>query len=689
MFTQLHPQTQTTALGLGTEGLVFGCDYNPEQWTYDTWVEDVALMREAGVNLVAINIFGWSHIEPSPGQYRFDDLDTIIDLLHSQGIGVNLGTGTASPPPWLTTRYPEALPQAADVTTRWPGGRQAYCPSSPVFRDLALRLVRATAERYGDHPAVRLWHVSNELGCHNALCYCDQSAAAFRRWLENRYGAIESLNAAWGTAFWSQRYSTWSEIQPPRTTLSFTNPMQTIDFHRFSSDEQLAQYRAEAEVVRQASSIPVTTNFMVTAHIENLDYWSWADDMDVIANDHYLDHRLDRPHVELSLAADTTRGLAQGEPWLLMEHSTSAVNWQPRNLAKKPGEMVRNTLTHIARGADGVCFFQWRASVKGSEKFHSALMPHAGTQSRVWDESVRLGALVGRLGELKGSRIVADVALVFSWENRWAADLDAHPTSDFSYLDQVHRLYGALWDLGITVDVVAPGAPLDGYSLVVVPSLYLVRDSEAEVVDSFVAQGGTALVTFFSGIVDETDGVRPGGYPGAFRRMLGVRADEFSPLAEGRVVALSDGSTGSLWSEPLELHGAETVTSYADGPLAGHPAVTTNRHGQGHAWYVSTVLEPASLATLVDSVATSAGVTRSRRVDPAHDTTTDSGTGHDVEIVRRTSGDQDWVFVLNHTDEAIAHDIEGYDLVTETALSGRVELAAGGTHVIRQNRKAS
>ncbi|ARC56420.1 Beta-galactosidase [Frondihabitans sp. 762G35] len=673
----LQTQPKETALGLGLDGLLFGCDYNPEQWSPETWREDVALMRQAGVNLVAINVFGWSHVEPRPGEFDFSGLDEVVDLLHANGIGVNLGTGTSSPPPWLTTLHPEVLPVTADGTTRWPGGRQAYCPSSPVFRERALALVRATAERYGAHPAVRLWHVSNELGCHNALCYCDVSAASFRRWLENRYGTIEALNEAWGTAFWSQRYSAWAEILPPRATLSFINPTQTIDFHRFSSDEILDHYRAEAATIRETSAIPVTTNFMVTAHIKNQDYWTWAADMDVIANDHYLDHRLERPHVELAFAADATRGLAGGAPWLLMEHSTSAVNWQPRNIAKAPGEMLRNTMSHVARGADGTCFFQWRASLKGTEKFHSALLPHAGTRSKVWKEVVELGALAGRLGELRGSTIDATVALVFSWESWWAGDLEAHPTTDFSYIAQVHAAYEALWDLGVTVDVVAPGAPLDGYSLVVVPSLYLVSDSDAKVVTDFVDAGGHAVVTFFSGIVDETDGVRPGGYPGAFRRMLGVTVDEFAPLAVGSSVALSDGSRGTLWSEPVELVGAEAVVSYASGPLAGRPAVTRATAGAGTAWYLSTVLEPDSLIALLTRVADEAGVLPVAA----------PGTG--VEVVRRRDSQNEWVFLLNHTDETVHHDVSGFDLVTEQPVSGRVALAPGGTQIIRQDRKAS
>ena len=410
------------------DGIAFGCDYNPEQWDRDVWDEDIRLMREAGVDLVALNIFGWSHIEPRPGQFAFEALDDILGRLHAAGIAVNLGTGTASTPAWLTTRHPEILPMAEDGTRRYPGGRQAWCPSSPAYRAASLRLVEAVAERYGAHPAVTLWHVSNELGCHNALCYCDDSAAAFRVWLADRYGDIETLNRAWGTAFWSQTYGEWDEILPPRAALSARNPGQLLDFHRFSSDAVRAQYRAEAEVLRRLSDVPVTTNFMVTAHIENMDYWTWAAEMDVIANDHYLDHRLGDPVSELAFAADLSRGLAEGAPWMLMEHSTGAVNWQPLNLAKEPGQLIRNSLTHVARGADAVCFFQWRASIQGAEKFHSAMLPHAGTDSALWREVVELGRIVEDLREVAGSRVVADVAMVFSWESWWAADTECRPS---------------------------------------------------------------------------------------------------------------------------------------------------------------------------------------------------------------------------------------------------------------------
>ncbi|MHA7143262.1 beta-galactosidase [Arthrobacter sp. TmT3-37] len=661
----------TTVAGLsGTGQLVYGCDYNPEQWDPSVWHEDVRLMKEAGVNLVAVNIFGWAELEPEEGTFRFENLDAVMDLLAENGIGVNLGTGTSSTPAWLTTAHPEILPRAADGTVRWPGGRQAFCPSSPVYRDSALALVQKVSARYGSHPALRIWHVSNEIGCHNSLCYCDVSAEAFRGWLRARYGDLDALNAAWGTAFWSQRYSAWEQILPPRLTLSATNPTQTLDFNRFSSDELLAHYSAEEAVLRRNSDAPVTTNFMVAAHIRNQDYWTWAPEMDVIANDHYLDHRLDAPLAELAFAADTTRGLAQGRPWLLMEHSTGAVNWQPRNIAKGPGEMIRNSLTHLARGADGLCFFQWRASLQGSEKFHSAMVPHAGTDSQIWRDVVELGSSLGKLRELAGTTVHAEVALVFSWEAWWAHDQDSHPSGDVRYIEQIHAAYRALWDAGITVDVVPPGADLSAYRLVVVPNLYLVRDEHATVITDFVESGGSAFVTFFSGIVDENERVRPGGYPGAFRDLLGVRSEEFFPLDPAHPLPLDNGSPASLWSEALRLTTAEPVLSYATGHHAGAPAVTRNRFGTGEAWYVGTVLDGSVLKDLLLRAAVTAGVRL-----------TEAQSG--LEAVTRRGNAHDYLFLINHSAEDRKHRVHGLELLTSEAVADVVVVPAGAVRVVR------
>lgn len=651
--------------------IAFGCDYNPEQWSPSVWEEDVRLMREAGVSIVAINVFGWAIIEPRPGEFDFSGLDAVVQLLAAHGIGINLGTGTASPPPWLTTLHPEILPVTADGTRRWPGGRQAYCPSSPVFREYAVRLATAVAERYGDHPSIELWHVSNELGCHNALCYCDTSAQAFRDWLRQRYGTIDALNAAWGTSFWSQRYSDWAEILPPRATLSTGNPTQALDFSRFSSDEVLECYLMEERILRRITAAPVTTNFMVAAHIRSQNYWDWAGHVDVVANDHYLDHRLDTPHRELAFAADLTRGLAGGRPWMLMEQATGAVNWQPRNLAKAPGEMLRNSLTHIARGADSICFFQWRASAQGTEKYHSALLPHAGTDSRKWAEVLELGRTLARLDEVVGSEVVADVAVMFSWEAGWACDLDSRPTEDVRYLEQVHAAYRALWEAGITADVVRPGADLSAYRFVVIPSLYLVRDSEVDAIDRYVRSGGTVLVTFFTGLVDEDDRVRLGGYPGAFTDLLGIRTDEFFPLAAGGAVRLDDGARATIWTERIEARGAEVVASFVDGPVAGHPAVTRNVVGDGVAWYVGTALDSGDLRRIVATAAARAGVA----VPDDH--------GPDVEVVLRRSATGSYLFIINHTQTAITRIVRGTDVLTGNAVDGSTEVPAGGVRVVR------
>ncbi len=656
------------------DGIAFGCDYNPEQWSPEVWVEDVALMQEAGVDLVAINIFGWSQLEPSQGEYDFTALDAIIELLHAGGIRVNLGTGTSSPPPWLTTLHPEMLPMVEDGSTRFPGGRQAWCPSSAVFRERALALVEKVAERYGQHPAIALWHVSNELGCHNALCYCDDSAAAFRVWLQARYGTIDALNAAWGTSFWSQRYGQWNEILTPRLTLSSRNPGQVLDFHRFSSDELLGYYRSETAVLRRHSSMPVTTNFMVTAHIKNLDYWSWAPEVDVVANDHYLDNRLADPTTELAFSADLTRGLAGGEPWLLMEHSTGAVNWQPVNLAKTPGQMARNSLAHVARGADAVCFFQWRASLQGSEKFHSALLPHAGTETELWRDVLALGSAIDRLGELAGTTVVADAAILFSWQAQWAGDGESRPSHEVHYLDQVLAAYTALHRLGITVDVISPDADLSRYRLVVAPALYLVTDEQVANLDAFVSGGGHAVVTFFSGIVDEDDRVRTGGYPGAFRDLLGITVEEFAPLAPGQSVALDSGATASLWTERLRPTGAEVVAAYTDGPLPGMPAVTRNTHGDGAAWYLATALDADALRDQMRTIAQQARVTA---IGPESDGT--------VEVVRRASATASYLFIINHGSTGLTMPAAGHEIITGETIGRVVRVPAGAVRVIRED----
>jgi len=651
--------------------IAFGGDYNPEQWPRTTWHEDMELMRAAGVSFVTLGVFSWSWLEPAKGEYDFAWLDEVMGLLHESGIAVDLATATATPPPWLSAAHPEILPVDRDGHTLWPGSRQAWCPSSPVYREHALALTAQLARRYHEHPALALWHVSNEYACHNLPCFCDTCAAAFRGWLRGRYGALEALNDAWGTAFWSQRYTDWDQVLPPRRTTTFPNPTHQLDFARFGSDTLLDFYRQEKAVLAEHSpGVPVTTNFMTLTSFRHLDYHDWAPEQDVVSTDHYVIESLEHPRAELAFGADLTRGLAGGAPWMLMEHSTSAVNWQPVNRAKAPGQTIRDSLAHVARGADAIGFFQWRQSRAGSEKFHSALVPHAGRDSARFREVCELGAIAARLGELRGSRVEAEVAVLWDYQAGWAASGPAMPSAELEYSlvgQTIHRL---LRDRGITADVVHPGADLTAYRLIVVPTLYLVRDEHAAAIAAAAEAGAEVLVTFFSGISDEHDHVRLGGYPGAFRDLLGVRAEELFPLLPGESVALSDG-VGRLWSEDLTAAAAEVVSTYAAGPLAGRPAITRAAAGRGSAWYLSTLPDDQTLGALLEQVADAAGVV------PAAD------VAQGVEAVRRRSEEGSWLFLANDTAAEQTVTASGHDLVADRPV-GPVVLRPGAVAVVRE-----
>jgi beta-galactosidase len=666
-----------------TDGICFGGDYNPEQWPDEVQREDVELMREAGVNFATVGVFAWALLEPRPGEYEFGWLDRVMDRLHAGGVRVDLATATASPPPWMSRLHPEVLPIDRDGRRLWHGSRQTFCPSSPVYADLSLRLVERLASRYADHPALAMWHVGNELGNHNVHCYCDISSQAFRGWLRERYhDSLDLLNDAWGTRFWSQYYADWADIIAPRRSTSQGNPTQELDFWRFSSDEALASYRRELDLLRRITpDVPVTTNFMAMAHTRGMDYWDWAPEQDIVSNDHYVDGRLDRPRVELSWSADLTRNLAarsrggdagHGTPWLLMEHSTSAVNWQPVNYAKAPGELARTSLTHLARGADGIAYFQWRASFAGAEKFHSALLPHAGTDTLVWREVVELGGLLKQLGDVRGTAVTARVALVFDWQAQWASGLAGHPTTLFDYDREVQEWYAAFWDANITVDLVPTDAALGSYDVVVVPGLYCCTDAAAANVAAAARAGTHVVITYFSGVVDENDHVRLGGYPGAFCELLGVRSEEFFPLGPDETARLDDGSTVTVWTELLHLEGAETVANYVDGPTAGVPAITRNVVGDGTAWYVATRLDPTALARFVSRVATQAGVTAILDAPPG------------VEVVRRDGPGRSFLFVFNHTQQAAEVPASGLDVRRNRSVDGSLTVPAGGYAVIRE-----
>jgi len=664
----------------GLDGIAYGGDYNPEQWPEDVWLEDVALMREAGVTMVSVGIFSWALLEPKEGVYEFAWLDRLLDLLHDHGIRVDLGTPTASPPAWFFATYPHARVVTRDGTTLGFGSRGMAGPSSPEYRRAAVGITTELARRYGRHPAVALWHVHNEYGAPVSDDYSPASAAAFRTWLQARYGTLDALNDAWGTAFWGQWYGDWSHVGVPAVAASVVNPAQRLDFARFTDHALRECFVAERDAIRAYSDVPVTTNFMAGA-CPSTDLWAWAREVDVVSNDHYLTAADRRGHVGLALAADLTRSVAGGKPWMLMEHSTSAVNWQPRNVAKRPGEMARNAYAHLGRGADAILFFQWRASRSGAEKFHSAMLPHAGTSSRVWREVTALGAELGRLAEIRGSRVHADVAILWDWESFWAQDLEWRPSVDLDHRERVNAFYERLWQDGVTVDFAHPSSDLSGYRMVLAPASYLLTAADGVNLAAYVEGGGTLVASYFSGIVDERDAVHPGGYGAPLRTALGLGVEEFLPLRAGDTVHLdwrpgTDGHAelvGDVWTDDLVLDGADVVATYVDGPAAGRPAITRHPHGAGTGWYVSTRLDVDALGVVLTDAYADAGITP-------------SPLPGEVEVVRRRGEQADYLVVLNHGDEPVDVAARGTSLLTGDVVDGSVKVPAGGYALVRQPR---
>jgi beta-galactosidase len=658
--------------------VLYGGDYTPEQWSPDVWLEDAQLMQEAGINLVTVGVFSWARLEPIPGTYDFDWMDRVLGLLHEHGVFVDLATATASPPPWLARRYPETLPVTKDGVVLWPGARQHYCPSSPIYRGVAAELVERLAERYSAHPALAMWHVNNEYGCHVPACYCDRSACAFREWLKARYGTLEGLNEAWGTTFWSQIYSDWDEINPPRRAPYLVNPCQELDFRRFSSDALLECFEAEQAILkRHTPDVPVTTNFM--GFFKPCDYWKWASREDVVSHDSYPDPSDPEAPVEAAISFDLMRSLGQGRSWLLMEQASSYVNWRARNVPKRPGQMRLWSYQAVARGADGVMFFQWRASRAGAEKFHSALVPHGPPQdSRVWVEARDLGRELKKLDAVLETRVQASVGVVFDWANWWALELPSKPSADLRMMEQLRAYYRPLFQANVPVDFVRPQDDLSGYRLVIIPNLYLVASHVPESFERFVSSGGTLVMGFFTGIADERDHVWLGGYPAPFRRLLGVRIGEFGALADRQEleVEFAGGERGrsDLWADPIELEGAEAIATYAAGPLSGRPALTRNRLGKGTAYYVGTRLGSEAMNTFL------AGILDEQALRPS----LNAPAG--VEVVRRSADARSYVFILNHSEDPVEVKLDRplEDLLTQKRIPKILSLEPYGLAILHE-----
>ncbi len=662
--------------------ILHGADYNPEQWPEAIWDEDVRLMQKASVNIATLPVFGWVSLQPAEDVWTFDWLDTVIDKLWAGGISVCLATATASQPAWLDAKYPDVPTTGRDGVKRKHGNRHSFCPNSPNFRRLSTQLVRRLAERYGEHPALQIWHVGNEYG---GTCYCDQCGAAFRHWLEHRYGSLEEVNRRWYTAFWGHTFTEWSQIETPTDNGEGSLQALRIDYDRFQSDSLLNCFKAEADVLRQITpNVPITTNLMGT--FKTLDYCKWAAELDIVSWDSYPIK--DAPAADMAFQHALMRGLKEGQPFLLMEQTPSQQNWQAHNALKRPGIMRLWSYQAMAHGADAIMYFQWRRGRGATEKYHGAIVEHEGTDKpRVFQEVAALGRELKSLGaRTLGGRVPARAAILFDWENWWAVEYSSGPSIDLKYVPQCQEYFRALHGLHIPTDIVSPEADLSGYDLIIAPVLTMIKPDIAEKLEAWTQAGGTFVTTFFSGIVDETDRVYLGGYPGPLRRMLGIWAEEIDALTpqqsnsvvfETKFGELAGAYSCRLLCDLIHAEGAAVLATYGSDFYAGTPAVTVNSFGQGQAYYLATALNSEALSGFF------AKLCADKAIVPPLPNLPDG-----VEVVPRVSpSGETLLYLLNHTDQSVEIPLPRdtfQDLLTGQSRLGEVTLAKYGAAILAE-----
>jgi len=641
--------------------IFYGGDYNPDQWDESVWEEDIKLMKALRVNAVTLPVFSWARIQPSEEKYDFSWLDKVVDLLGRNSISIIMATPTAAQPAWMSKKYPEMLITDIQGRKHKHGRRVNFCPNNTDYRRLSGLITEKMAQRYKDLPNLIMWHICNEYGIYS-YCYCENCARAFRIWLKNRYGSIEELNRRWNANFWGHTYYNWEEIEVP-SYLTEIMPSwlgkkdmtafqgMAIDYNRFMSDSYLDCFLNEVRVIKKHTpDIPVTTNFM-GSH-KPIDYFDWAKHIDVISWDNYPTNNL--PVSKPAMRHDLMRGLKKGQPFFLMEQASNQVNWEPQNALKRPGVMRMLSYQAIAHGADSILFFQWRQTRGACEKYHSAIVPHAGhLNTRTGRELTKLGKELEGLGKKTvGSRINSKVAMMMDWPNWWAIEFSAGPNEDLLYLDQLEKYYRAFYDLNISVDIINPSYDLSGYDIVVAPVLYMVMKETASSVEKFVESGGIFITTFFSGMVDENDLVILGGYPGAFRKLLGLWVEEIDALypdMTNKIVMKEKFPEMAkkeyecrLICDVIHTEGAKTLAVFGKDYYNGSPSLTENEFGKGKAVYIATEPEDDFMKDLIKHYCKEKAIHSFIRPQKG------------VEVTQRVKDDRTFTFILNYNSEEIS-----------------------------------
>lgn len=631
--------------------LLHGGDYNPEQWLDrpDILAQDIELMKKACVNTVTLGVFSWSVLEPEEGVFNLDWLADIIHNLYANGICTILATPSAARPAWLAHKYPEVRRVRADRVRELYNRRQNYCYTSSIYREKVRTIDQKLAQRFGDDPAVILWHISNEMGgdCHCALCQ-----AEFRRWLQARYGTLEALNKAWSARFWSHDYTNWEQIESPAPHGENAVQALALDWKRFVSDRHIDFLKFERDTVKEiAPNAKFTVNMMY--RFDGIDYFKMAKEIDVASWDNYPTwHKPSETVEETVLDTAMMHDLfysMKDKPFLLMESSPSFTNWQPVSKQKKPGIAELAALQTVAHGADSVLYFQWRASRGAEEKLHGAVIGHDGREdARSFTETVQVGQKLEALAEITAVKREKQAAIVHDWQNKWALEGSCGPrNAGMGYWDELKRHYNALAREGIAVEFVDQNADLTGYGLVVVPMLYLLTDAFAKKLCAFAQNGGTVIITYWSGVVDESDLCRLGDTPYGLTELLGLRRTEIDGMYDGETrscmpaagctLPAAQASTLCEVAALDEKDPAEPLSLYDEDYFAGHPAASVHRYGKGRAYYLASRFDEAFYRAFYHDAAKEIGLS------PAWPEALPEG----VLAVRRGS----FVFVQNCTEQ--------------------------------------
>lgn len=575
--------------------IIHGGDYNPDQWikTPEIWDEDMRLMKLAQVNSATINIFSWSLIEPEEGVYNFEWLDTIMDKLHANGISVILATPSGARPPWLAQKYPEVLRVEENGIRNEFGVRHNHCLTSPVYREKVRNINRIIAERYKNHPALKMWHISNE---YCGECHCELCQEAFRNWVKEYYhNDIEELNDKWWNGFWSHRMNDWSQINSPKSRGENHVSAMKLCWNRFVSDSHISFYENEIAPLREITpDIPITTNFM--RMYDGIDYQKFAKHLDLISWDNYpawdKGNNISQA-VETAFVHDAFRSMKNGQPFFMMESTPSLVNWHDVNKLPKPGMQELSSIQAVAHGADSVQYFQWRKSKGGHEKYHGAVVDHCGHENtRVFRDVARLGGVLEKLDGVVGQYSDAKVAVICDWENIWATKhFCGFNNINRDYIGECIKWYKPFYKKGVAVDVIPMDCDFSKYDLIIAPFLYMLKDGTIERIEEYVASGGNFVATYLTGLVDENDMCFLGGFPAnRLKDVFGIWNEETDSLPEGmkNTVVFDETCYDAVHvCDIIHSTGSKILGEYQNDFYADMPAVTENSFGKGKAYYVA------------------------------------------------------------------------------------------------------